>query len=95
MPHAQRSVLRDALCVRLAYLAFAIVADLLIPDYDTSGHIDTDKLSGADWLIQRVPPRAPANTEVLQTLRGFTHWDAVYFLRIAEVSPLSCQYQST
>lgn len=54
MPRAQRSALLDALGIRLAYLLVALTADLLVPDYDTSGSIDTAKLSGADWLVQRV-----------------------------------------
>jgi hypothetical protein len=40
--------------VRIAYIIIACIADLLIPDYDNSSALDTDHLTGADWLVQRV-----------------------------------------
>ena len=55
-PNAARehSIVLGVAALRLVYVIVSIAADLLIPDYDTSAHLDTDRLAGLDWLVQRV-----------------------------------------
>ena len=77
MPRAQRSALLDALGIRLAYLLVAVIADLLVPDYDTSGSIDTAKLSGADWLVQRVMSTMTMRRALLTRYLGAAWADAL------------------
>lgn len=50
----EHSIVLGVTALRLIYLVVSIAADLLIPDYDTSAHLDTDQLAGLDWLVQRV-----------------------------------------
>lgn len=61
----ERSVILGACTVRLIYIIVACIADYLVPDYDTSGALNTDHLSGADWLVQRVASSSHMNTLTL------------------------------
>ncbi len=66
-------VLRYAVFSRTFLWIFAMVANILIKDYDSSSQVNATTL--------------PQNSldKLIELLFGqFSHWDAVYFLRIAQ-----------
>jgi len=77
--------LKTAVALRLAIVAAIAIADILVPDYDTS----TELLDyGAE------PPVSPLDEFVRRALRGFSHWDAVYFTHIAQHGYTFEQFQA-
>ena len=79
------SVLKTAVVLRFAVTISIIVADLLVPDYDTSTEI-IDSAAG--------PPISALDEFVRRALRGFSHWDAVYLTHIAQHGYTFEQFQA-
>ena len=67
-------IVRNVVFIRLVILAFIIIVDQLIEDYDTSTQMVDRTMefsSYLDWMVREI-------------LRPFSHWDAVYFAHVGE-----------
>eukprot|EP01094_Clydonella_sp_ATCC50884_P025858 TRINITY_DN6941_c0_g1_i1.p1 TRINITY_DN6941_c0_g1~~TRINITY_DN6941_c0_g1_i1.p1 ORF type:complete len:514 (-),score=159.43 TRINITY_DN6941_c0_g1_i1:32-1573(-) len=71
------SVLHWAVWSRVVWAAWAVAADVAVEDYDTSSRLA--------HLQQHYEGRveSPLDALLMRLLRGFSHWDGVYFVRIA------------
>ncbi len=89
-PSRARAVARWACLSRLVVFLLAALATLVAQPYDCSSAVrqypasrGTVVAAGAGAMAPAVPPKA-ATGLARTVLSPFTHWDAVYFLRIAE-----------
>jgi phosphatidylinositol glycan class V len=75
-------VWRVAALSRVAMLLLMLTFDALVDDYDTSGRLSPgDGVSSAKTSVDAERPPSP----LCAAVEGLVTWDAVYFLRIAEV----------
>lgn len=73
---------RVAALSRVAMLLLMLTFDALLDDYDTSGRLSPgDGVSSAKTSVDAESPPSP----LCAAVEGLVTWDAVYFLRIAEV----------
>jgi hypothetical protein len=91
-----------AVCVRVAYLAVALAATLLLPDYDTSAPLAAEECNDSTWpevvaaaVAARAPPPSrgswppPAAASLGgRAARLGVVWDALFYQRIS-----ACGYE--
>lgn len=79
--HQISSLFRKMLSIRAIIIILIIIIDKIIPDYDTSTEMMDESIgysSNLDWIIR-------------SSLRGFSHWDALYFTNISR--SITYQYE--
>ena len=75
------SLIRKIVFIRIIIISLIIIIDKIIPDYDTSTELLDESIpysSNLDWIIR-------------SSLRGFSHWDALYFADLSK--SLTYQYE--
>ena len=76
----ERRVMMIAAASRIILFLWAVLCSSLVPDYDTSDELLDNTINNSNHAanFSRIDPA------IRDTLRVFSHWDGVYFSRIAQ-----------
>jgi hypothetical protein len=75
-------LVRLAILSRLLVLSFGVISNQVVSDYDSSTALLRQNSGGGNASAAGDHPTA--DWAMSHTLDAFAHWDAVYFLRVAE-----------